>query len=289
MTQKMEELALVKVHAMMHARVVAPLLGVGASFEERVTWLRNEVGEQAARVRGGVSDDSCIHLISTSMLSKIATGWDAIRDGFVDAVAKRCGRSPSGFLQAYQCAGWGYAIRFAALHTDCRNLTLTILDADLHELFSGEYEATLGKIGYGVTTLALELPPGLMLPTCDGPLPNHGFTDMLHALRAHRKTTGPLATFLPFMPDGLDGIARRSVGGRLAPNRYADYGHCFGADPWIGLMERLRAQAPTDAECVTLGSFAFSGYYAIGSVQVGPWTRVEPISPEGACLAALGG
>jgi hypothetical protein len=261
------------VHAIVHARIVAPLSGAEAAFEDRLARLRDEVGDQASRVGELVKGGFHMHLVCTSMLSKVATGWDDHRRSFSDAA--RCGEQPAGLLQAYQCAGWGYAIRFAAQHTDCRWLTLTIADADLHELFSGEYEVKLGKIGYGITTVALELPPGLLPPDCDGPLPNHGFTDMLHALRVHREATGPLTTFLPFMPEGLDGIARRFVGDGLAPNRHADYGHCFGADPWIGLVERLRAQPPTRPECVTLGSFAFSGYYAIGSVQIGPWTRVE--------------
>lgn len=266
---------LAKLHAIVHARVVAPLLGDEASFEDRLAWLRDELGDQSARVGEAMMGGSRMHLVCTSMLSKVATGWDVYRRGFFDAVTARCGERPAGLLQAYQCAGWGYAIRFAAQHTDCRWLTLTILDADLHELFSREYEVNLGKIGYGVTTVGLEMPSGLVPPCCDGPLPNHGFTDMLHALRARRRTTGPVTTFLPFMPEGLDRIARRSVGDCLAPNRHADYGHCFGADPWIGVIERLRAQPPAVPECVTLGSFAFSGYYAIGSVQVGPWTRVE--------------
>ncbi|MDM0077521.1 hypothetical protein QTH90_24155 [Variovorax sp. J2P1-59] len=259
----------------MHAPIAAPLLGAEASFADRHAWLRDEVGSQAARVAEALHDGARLHLICTSMLSKVATGWDEPRQSFFDAVTARSGQRPAGLLQAYQCAGWGYAIRFAAQHTDCRWLTLTILDADLHELFSGEYEVNLGRIGYGVTTVALELPPGMVPPDCDGPLPNHGFTDMLHALRARRKATGPATTFLPFMPEGLDGIARRSIGDRMAPNLHADHGHCFGADPWIGLLERLRVQAPAAAERVVLGSFAFSGYYAIGSVEVGPWTSVE--------------
>jgi hypothetical protein len=270
-----ESRSLPKVHAVVHSRVLAPLLGDEASFEDRLTWLRNEVGDQAARMSAIVNPVSHLQLVCTSMLSKVATGWENYRHDFLDAVTARSGKRPAGFLQAYQCAGWGYAIRFAAQHTDCRWLTLTIVDADLHELFSDEYEVNLGKIGYGVTTVALELPPRSLPPNCDGPLPNHGFTDMLHALRARRKETGAVSTFLPFMPPGLDGIARRSVGDCLAPNRHADYGHCFGADPWIGVIERLRAQAPTALECFTLGSFAFSGYYAIGSVQVGPWTWAE--------------
>jgi hypothetical protein len=275
MSEMLESRPMAKVHAIVHARSVAPLLGGEASFQDRLAWLRDEVGGQAARVGETANGGFRMHLICTSMLSKVVTGWDGHRENFFDAVTARCGARPAGLLQAYQCAGWGYAIRFAAQHTDCRWLTLTILDADLHELFSGEYEVNLGKVGYGVTTVALELPPGLVPPDCEGPLPNHGFTDMLHGLRTRRKATGPVATFLPFMPEALDGIARRSVGDRLAPNRHADYGHCFGADPWIGVIERLRAQPQTAPECVMLGSFAFSGYYAIASVQVGPWTWVE--------------
>ncbi|MGJ7510352.1 hypothetical protein [Variovorax sp. GT1P44] len=283
-----EDRPLVKLHAITHARVVGPLLGDEACFEDRLAWLRDEVGDQAVRVSVAMGGGSRMHLVCTSMLSKVVTGWDRYRQGFIDALTAQCGDRPAGLVQAYQCAGWGYAIRFAAQHTDCRWLTLTILDVDLHELFSREYEVNLGTIGCGVTTVGLELPSGLVPPDCDGPLPNHGFTDMLHALRARRRATGPVATFLPFMPEGLDGIARRSVGDCLAPNRHADYGHCFGADPWIGVLERLRAQPQAVPERVTLGSFAFSGYYAICDVQVGPWTSVELRRLAGGALDLAG-
>lgn len=110
---------------------------------------------------------------------------------------------------------------------------------------------------------------------CAGPAPNHGFTELLHAVRACQKEGGARPTFLPFLPDSLGGIAARMVGQSLGANRHRHYGHTFGSDPWIGLAEWLRERAP-DAACQALvGAFAYDGYYTLGCVEVGPGTRVE--------------
>ena len=151
-----------------------------------------------------------------------------------------------------------------------------------------------------VEEFTLELPAGTQVPLCAGPAPNHGFTDLLHAVRAHQKRSGPQPLFMPFLPEGLAGIARRTLGDTLGPNRHAHYGHSFGSDPWIGLAEWLRTRPPAADQPVTLGAFAYDGYYTVGSVCVGPWTQVElradcqarchaggSAAPADACLAEL--
>lgn len=74
MSEMLESRPLAKVHAIVHARAVAPLLGAEASFQERLAWLRDEIGDQAARVGETVNGGFRMHLICTSMLSKVVTG-----------------------------------------------------------------------------------------------------------------------------------------------------------------------------------------------------------------------
>jgi hypothetical protein len=298
-----------RVQSLCSRRIVAPLLGQDASFQDRLDWLAGEIGDQLAEAHGPLSRISgrgrgvralqgqqdgtapspqpspadagegasggALALLCTTTLSKRVSGCGSTMRRLFDRLQARSGLRPAGLLEGYQCAGWGYALRFAATHTRRRRLLLSIVDADLHDIMGTGYEDAVGAIGFGVTTVALELPAGTQVPLCAGPFPNHGFTDLLHAVRAHQKRSGPQPLFMPFLPDGLAGIARRMLGESLGPNHHAHYGHSFGSDPWIGLAEWLRAQPPAADQPVTLGAFAYDGYYTVGSVCVGPWTQVE--------------
>lgn len=260
-------------------RIVSPMLGADASFQQRLDWLTDEVGAQLADALSIPVDDRPLSLLCSTTLSKMVSGWSANATTLFDRIQARAGLRPAGLLEAYQCAGWGYAVRFAATHTDCRWLLISILDADLHEVMVRGYVDVIGGIGFGVTTVGLDLDQVRDLPLCAGPVPNHGFTDLLHAVRGHHKRHGPTPTFLPFLPDGLAGIAQRTVGATLGPNRHEHYGHTFGSDPWIGLSEWLLARPPVEEERVTLGAFAYDGYYTLGDVRVGPDTRVSLSEP----------
>ncbi len=255
-------------------RIVRPLLGDEADFRQRFDWLRSEVAEQLADALTGGPDTQPFHLVCSTVLSKVASGRPAHASAFSDAIEERTGLRPSGLIQGYQCTSWGYALRFAARHTAHRWLLLSIVDADLHDMMTAGYEDVIGRIGFGVTTLSLDLSQPTETPRCDGPFANHGFIDLLHAVRAQHRQHGALPTFMPFLPEGLAGVARRMLGDSLGPNRHDHYGHTFGSDPWIGLAEWLQRERPDAERDVLLGAFAYDGYYTAGRVCVGPVTRV---------------
>jgi hypothetical protein len=255
-------------------RIVRPLLGSGASFDARFERLQQEVTEQLAEIPGEDLQTPPLHFVCTTALSKTVSGWAARVQTLFDAVQHRTGVRPSGLVQGYQCAGWGFALRFAAQHMAPRRLMFSIVDADLHDMMSRGYEEAIGGIGFGVTTVDLDLGESSETPRCDGPFANHGFTDLLHALRAQHKRHGPLPTFMPFLPHDLDGLARRMLGDSMAPNQHDHYGHTFGSDPWIGVAKWLQREQPQTARDVLLGAFAYDGYYTAGRMCVGPFTRV---------------
>lgn len=256
-------------------RILSPLLDDDATFEDRLDWMTSEIGDQLADALALPVDERPLNLMCTTTLTKMVSGRRDNAQTLFDRVQARTGLRPAGLLEGYQCAGWGFAVRFAARHTDHRWLVISIVDADLHDMIVTGYENVIGSIGFGVTTVSLELNGTGQFPLCAGPAPNHGFTDLLHAVRAQQRRTDPVPTFLPFLPEGLAGIARRTVGNTLGPNRHDHYGHTFGSDPWIGLAEWLQTHQPAAEQEVTLGAFAYDGYYTMGNVCVGPGTRVD--------------
>lgn len=265
-------------------RIVQPLLGAEASFEQRLDWLEREVADQLCVTLPSFEGERPLSLLCSTTLSKLVSGCETRSRSMLDVVESRVGLRPAGLLEAYQCAGWGFALRFAAGQTRYRRLLLSIVDHDLHDFVTAGYEAEIGRIGFGVTTVSLDLEGADEWPSCDGPAPNHGFMDLLHAVRAHQKRTGPVPVFLPFLPEGLAGMARGIVGETLRPNRHDHYGHVFGSDPWIGLAEWLQSERLDAERLVTLGAFAYDGYFTLGSLRVDAQTQVE-LREDAPCLA----
>ncbi len=268
--------ALPHVHVVLHKRITPPLLGPEAELAARIDWLADEACRQLRRALAAMNRPRCLNFVCSTSLSKVFSSRPQHVQKLLDRLQAHGGVSGAGLLQAYQCAAWGWALRFAATRSDKRFLVLSIVDADLHELWDAGFEPMIGKLGYGVSTVGLELPPGMALPRCEGPFANRGFTDLLHAVRARHKQFGRTPTFLPFLTEGLAAIAQRTIGADvLAPNKHARYGHVFGADPWIGLIEWLQAQPVSGPTPVTLGAFAYDGYFTLADLEVGPQTLVE--------------
>lgn len=243
------------------------------ALADQLDWLSAEVVDQLSQVLT-VGDEAPVYLCST-ILSKFVTGsrtdWASFRVGIERAVDARV----RGLALAYQCAGWGFVLRFAARHTGARAVVISIVDTDVHDLLTRSYEKAIGRIGFSVTTVRLDLTPGCELPCCGGALGGLGFTRFLHQVRAMHQQHGTLPTFLPFLPQGLDGVARRLLKESLAPNRHDELGHVFGADPWIALADWRARERPDSPRDVLLGSTAHDGYYAICRFSVDPLTRIE--------------
>lgn len=264
-----------QVLAALHTRIVRPLIGREASFDERAAWLRGEVCRQLSEAMATAPDERWLHMVCSTCLSPMFTGWQHNATAWADQVHAHCGVRPVALLRPYECAGWGYALRFAGTHTGGGHVALSIVDADLHDVIATAYERVIGRIGFGVTTLGLHLPPQPELPRCGGPFPNHAFNEFLHAVKALHRQHGRTPTFIPFLPAGFAGVAERMIGtDMLGPNRHAFYGHTFGADPWIGLIEWLQAHPLQHRRAVTLGAFAYDGYFTAGNLAVSPATRV---------------
>lgn len=260
-----------EVRGVMHTRIAPPLAGRAASYAERVQWLCDELCAQLNQVEAHAPGRQRLHVVCTTCMSPMLTGSPTQCEQLADQILVRCGVRTAGWLQPYQCAGWGYALRFAAQLGSVRHLTLSIVDADLHDAVSAAYRDAIGAIGFGVTTIDLTLPQPCALPQCGGPHANRAFNEFLHAIKTLHRQHGARPTFIPFLPDGFAGIAERMIGrDALAPNRHAAYGHTFGADPWIGLIEWFQTRRPDDTQTVTLGAFAYDGYYTVCDFSVPP-------------------
>jgi hypothetical protein len=253
--------------------------------DQAVLALARCVGAQlraVERAAGRLADD-CV--VCTTNLTPLVVGDPVLSTRFLDGIGRSCGLRPATILASYECAGWGYALRFYAQHTAARQVLVTIVDVDLHNYSTLTSDMYWGRSGYGVTTLLLELPIGEPLSIATGWAPhtrtgwgNHirAFANLSHAIKIRQLGGERHFVSAPFLPPEVRQTLERVVGAdRLFPNRLGTYGHCFGSDPWIGVIEWVTGTPPTRGEKVIVASLAHNGYHTMCDVQVSPDTTVD--------------
>ncbi|MDM0077520.1 hypothetical protein QTH90_24150 [Variovorax sp. J2P1-59] len=256
-----------------HWRAEPPFAGEQGDWLERAALAGQLAGEQLhdACATAGFVPETVV--VASSILGPNFTSSSPAVERFVSAVETYSGHRPRGILNAYQCAGWGYALRHLMRHTAVRRVALLLVDVDLHQLDWMLEHPVVGRSGFGLTSLLFDLPAGAEPPECGGPFANSAYGELLIALRKRNVERGAaVPVFMPFSRPPLYATAQRVVGQEaLMPNFYEQWGHCFGADPWIGLVRWLNADGAVDASAgcrVLAGAVGFAGYYTLSDVEV---------------------
>lgn len=264
-------------HAAVHWRVEPPFAPELSNWGERVDLMGRLAGTQLAYAGREIGFDIEEMMVSSTILSTAVTMTGESQDRFYRAIDQCSGVKPRGILTAYLCTGWGYALRYFMRHTNLKSLAISIVDVDLHNLDSQLKHPVIGPSGFGVTSLLFSLPENRQNASlCSGPYPNSAFNEFIVALKKYEALHGAQPTFIPFIQEPLAGAAVRTLDKEtLGPNRNAEYGHCFGADPWIGVIEWLDAARPCETVAVRVGAIGFNGNYTIASIAVEPRTLAE--------------
>ena len=261
-----------RLHAALHWRVEPPFAPDAAGPRDRAAQAGQLAGAQCAEACARCGFEAEAVIVASTILDCRLTASAGTLAGFEAALQARAGRPLHGIVNAYLCAGWGFALRHAMRHTGLRRLALCIIDVDLHDMQWQMEHPVIGRSGFGLSTLLFELPPAALQPQCAGPFGNSGFNEFVMALRAHGQRHGAMPTFMPFTQPALHATAQRVLHGvPLAPNRYDTWGHCFGSDPWIGLIEA----PPTASTRVLAGAIGFNGYYTLCAIDLAPGLLAE--------------
>ncbi|HEX8584582.1 MAG TPA: hypothetical protein VF680_09245 [Allosphingosinicella sp.] len=243
---------------------------------KQVDYLGELIADQAARVAGRSLDDATF-IITTTSLSHAFQAWPLLVDRLVGTIERRLGVRPNGLLQVYLCTGWAFALRACARHSRSGTVVITIADVDFHDLDHLREHPLIGKQGYGLTTLVFELPAdGDLACSVDGPFKNNGFKELILALRTRQREADTARTFVPFLKQELRRIVEASLGReRLGANLHHRIGHCFGSDPWIGVIDWLSHDSPCLPQRVLVGGFAYTGYIAHAEIAIPEHVRFE--------------
>lgn len=265
--------AVPRLRAALHTRIEAPFATGLADWQDRAERAGAMAGRQLAAAVAAHGQVPETTFVASTLLDPSVTTQPPALLRFCAAFEAASGQRLHGLVNAYLCAGWGFVLRHAMRNTRLRRIALSIVDLDLHDMAWQLDHPVIGRSGFGMSALLFDLPPAReALPGCGGPFANSAFTEFVMALRTPRARHGLAPTFLPFTQPALHGTAERVLGAdTLAPNRYARWGHCFGSDPWIGMIEWLATQpdeSPAPTTRVLAGAIGFNGYYTVSALDV---------------------
>jgi hypothetical protein len=216
--------------------------------------------------RDVAADEVAMHFTVSTMLDLPFTAgwleWETIRARTEDLIG-----TPMGpFVSAYECASWGYCLRHARRVLPAGSyVTISVLDLNVFDLSYWHANPNWGNSGFGVATVLFRLDAERRLECNIGKSIN-GFGEFCLDLR--RVATEDEGTMLipPFFPHNIAAMYTRLLPeDRRLPNLTDIRGHCFGSDPWVGLVARAGEADFADHRYIAT-SVALNGYWAIAEI-----------------------
>lgn len=210
------------------------------------------------------------HVICTTVASHLVMQTAPYQDQFLRQITAVTTLPPMTMVKAYECAGWGYVLRFLGKHGRSRNVLLTIVDVDIHGLSFWRHHPMWERSGFGILTLVLRLGDDIRSDLEADAVPKAnaliGFARTLARFADKRRGK---KIFSPFFPNSQWTTFQRALGCLdLAGNRHDKFGHCFGSDPWVNLICGVKSGNASPGEKVITASLSLSGYYALAEVEI---------------------
>ena len=248
----------------------APLDDVFASLAVTVAHNIHLIKESCA----GLDDQSATtpHVVNSTIMNMCFTVGDFSLHRFRSMVATRMPSAvPAFILSAYECAGWGYSLRFCLKRfPNAQYVLVTILDANVYDFEFWLYNSNWEKSGFGCTTLLFEKngPVGdeLLVGSVRG---NNSLMEFAFAVNRVARGDGGAVVALPCFPQRIFETLTKSLASfEILPNGHSEWGHCFGSDPWLGIL-KSRIDDGRNAAFIAC-SLALNGYFCILKVRVHP-------------------
>lgn len=190
--------------------------------------------------------------------------------------------APTSYLNTYECASWGYSLRYALqkLAQDGHQhgyVLFSILDANLLGLSFWRENENWGHSGFGLTSVLLhcsdvEQARHQLATSCAQTW--NSTPEFATLIRRHSQNRPELTLSLPFFPENIRQIFDKLLADQpKLIDRHERWGHVFGSDPWLNLIEHQCAEKPKAAVYLP-ASIALNGYYC--------WTEVH-MTEESQC------
>ncbi|PHM70604.1 hypothetical protein [Xenorhabdus kozodoii] len=252
------------------ARTSTPLISVDDSLENLSPALACRVGKHISECLQGWDGPlperhfMCSTIMDLAFANRLID-WDCLQqqmEQYTQAV-------PDVLVNAYECASWGYCLRQALTHpSSSPYVMITIVDLNLLNLSFWEANPDWGKSGFGIATLLFRVGADAINCLQVGVAKTSNFiAEFSIAVRQYLEVKHPHKLALPFFPKQVTQLFQRLLPqADSLPDLHPLLGHCFGADPWISLIEYASQAVPDERLLAT--SVALNGYWAMADVSL---------------------
>lgn len=263
----MSELELVRAE---FTRYSQSLLSVDDALDDLAPALAKAVGEQVARClqnwQGPPPDRHfmCSTIMDLAFARKLVD-WSALAKHmaqYTDAV-------PDMLINAYECASWGYCLRQALNHPRASTYIMcTIVDLNLMDLSFWRANPNWGASGFGIATLVFRADEEAHQRVAVNVAKTSNFiAEFSISVRSALADKPNYKLALPFFPQAVTRLFERLLpDADMLPDLHPRLGHCFGADPWISLIEQAPHALPGQRFLAT--SVALNGYWAMADITL---------------------
>lgn len=269
------------VQAASYWRYKAPCFSQDATLEEAIPALAARISLQARQLLShvGAKWKPTHAIVCSTIISPMITEGGEHTRIFKQGLAEISPFAALHIVNAYECASWGYVMRHYAALPDAARLLVCIADIDVHQFDhwtkSEIWQNLWGRTGFGVTVLCLERPSGASGLTVS---PGSGAGSMMEfakTVKAYMAASSHATVCTPFFPPKTQLMIDKLLGSPArGPGLHAQYGHCFGSDPWISLISQI-GDSPRSCGEAIVASLAFNGYHAVAKVRVDESTYLE--------------
>lgn len=215
-----------------------------------------------------------MNMVVTTMLDMpFTSGWITWPE--VAAAARTYTRSPpQNLVSAYECSSWGFVLRYAKpSRMDGPLAVITVLDLNIFNLSYWDANPNWGTSGFGIATLVVRCSDADSA-YCHVAKAANGFGEFCIDLRNHMIKDSTILVTPPFFPPNISALYDRLLpADRLLPNRVDTYGHSFGADPWISLIEQRLGGHDTPQDRYLATSVSLNGYWCCAEISLAPQGR----------------
>ena len=215
------------------------------------------------------------HFLCSTMIELPFTTQSVNWRDIVDQLKEYGEHQPDTFVNAYECASWGYSLRHylkqaERAHRQAKYMIVSIIDANVYDFEFWRYNDHWQHSGFGITTVILEVENPLTDEMTIGSAVTHnGVAEFFTVVRRTMMNKPGAVVALPFFPVNVQMMFEKLLRGQPSlPDLHAKYGHCFGADPWLSLLTHGLSNKIEQPQRFMACSVALNGYYAIAELML---------------------
>jgi len=249
-----------------------------APYKEQLKGIGKVISDQVQQVTAELSKFEITqidrHFLCSTMLELPFTSGDVSLDVFIDTENPI---PPTSFINTYECASWGYSLRHYLNQLDeksvhNRYLIFSILDVNALRLSFWKENENWGDSGFGLCTVLLKveaLDTAKQAVTASCAQTWNATPEFATIIRRSTVGRDDLTLSLPFFPETIRQIFDKLLANHnKLPDRHSMWGHVFGSDPWLNVIQEVCEKGISDKQTLMACSIALNGYYCFTEFDI---------------------